>query len=186
MRPLILCVDDSIVMIRWLTRMLSDLDAEVITVTSADQGLAVLLGRDVAVVVADYEMPEMDGVEFLAQARQIQPETTRILLTGNSSAETALASVNRGEVFRYLTKPIEPVALRHAIDAALVQHQAARMLEEAKRRRERSERLRGAIVEEYPDLLTVARDDAGRYRPGPPLVVEQCEGLAAISVLAQR
>lgn len=186
MRPLILCVDDSIVMVRWLTRMLEELDAEVIGVTSADQGLAVMLGRDVAVVVADYEMPEMDGVEFLAQVRQIQPETTRILLTGHSSVETALAGVNRGEVFRFLTKPIEPVALRHAIDAALVQHQEARLLEEAKRRRERSARLRAAIVEENPDLLSVPRDDAGRYRPGPALSPERCEGLAAIAVLAQR
>jgi len=89
----------------------------------AAEGLAALKsGRKFGVVVSDMTMPEMNGVEFLRQARQISPDTVRLMLSGNGDQATAVAAVNEGCVFKFLSKPCHPQALAGAIEAALSQY----------------------------------------------------------------
>lgn len=76
-----------------------------------------------AVVVVDMRMPGMSGLELLAEARDRFPDTTRIMLTGNSDQKTAMDAVNHGQVFRFLTKPCPAEELELAIRAGLRQHQ---------------------------------------------------------------
>jgi response regulator RpfG family c-di-GMP phosphodiesterase len=76
-----------------------------------------------AVVVADMRMPGMSGLELLAEAHSRFPDTTRIMLTGNADQKTAMDAVNRGQVFRFLTKPCPAEELELAIRAGLRQHQ---------------------------------------------------------------
>jgi response regulator RpfG family c-di-GMP phosphodiesterase len=72
-----------------------------------------------AVVVSDYQMPGMNGIEFLAKICETSPETTRIMLTGNADRQSAIDAVNRGNVFRFLTKPCEREVFASCLDAAL-------------------------------------------------------------------
>lgn len=58
-----------------------------------------------AVIVSDYRMPEMDGIEILAQARELFPDTVRIMLTGQADMQAAIDGINQGNIFRFLTKP---------------------------------------------------------------------------------
>jgi len=74
-----------------------------------------------AVVVADMNMPGMDGVEFLSHVRHFNQDTVRIMLTGNADMGTAVDAVNQGNIFRFLTKPCEPEELAIALEAALKQ-----------------------------------------------------------------
>ncbi len=76
-----------------------------------------------AVVVADMRMPGMSGLELLTEARSRFPDTTRIMLTGNADQKTAMDAVNRGQVFRFLTKPCPSEELELSIRAGLRQHQ---------------------------------------------------------------
>jgi len=76
-----------------------------------------------AVVVSDMRMPGMDGVQFLERVRALSPDTTRIMLTGNADLETAQRAVNDGQIFRFLTKPCSPEALREAVRAGVQIHQ---------------------------------------------------------------
>jgi response regulator RpfG family c-di-GMP phosphodiesterase len=76
-----------------------------------------------AVVIADMRMPGMSGLDLLTEARFRFPDTTRIMLTGNSDQKTATDAVNHGQVFRFLTKPCPPEELELAIRAGLRQHQ---------------------------------------------------------------
>ncbi len=76
-----------------------------------------------AVVVADMRMPGMSGLELLAEASSRFPDTTRIMLTGNADQKTAMDAVNRGQVFRFLTKPCPAEELELAIRAGLRQYQ---------------------------------------------------------------
>ncbi len=76
-------------------------------------------GGRYAVIVSDMRMPEMNGVELLARFRQQSPDTVRIMLTGNSDQETAVAAVNDGDVFRFLNKPCPPQELAEAINSGL-------------------------------------------------------------------
>ncbi len=75
-----------------------------------------------AVIVSDMRMPGMDGVELLSRFRRESPATVRIMLTGNSDQETAVAAVNEGDVFRFLNKPCSPQELAAAINDGLEQY----------------------------------------------------------------
>jgi response regulator RpfG family c-di-GMP phosphodiesterase len=76
-----------------------------------------------AVVVSDQRMPGMDGTELLSRIKELSPDTTRIMLTGNADQATAMEAVNRGAIFRFLTKPCEPDLLAATIEAGIRQHE---------------------------------------------------------------
>ena len=83
-------------------------------------------GETYAVVVADMQMPGMDGVQLLSRFRQQTPDTVRIMLTGNADQLTAVEAINRGHIFRFLNKPCSMDALAQAITDGLRQHQLIR------------------------------------------------------------
>ena len=72
-----------------------------------------------AVIVADMQMPGMNGLEFLRKVQAQSPDSVRIMLTGNADQKTAMDAVNDGHVFRFLTKPCPPPTLVPALEAAL-------------------------------------------------------------------
>ena len=76
-----------------------------------------------AVVVADMQMPGIKGIQFLQEAESFAPDTVRIMLTGNADQKTAMDAVNRGHVFRFLTKPCPPEELAFALKAGVKQYQ---------------------------------------------------------------
>jgi PAS domain S-box-containing protein len=75
------------------------------------------------VIVSDLEMSGMSGVEFLAQARQIHPQTVCILATGHTDLNIGVEATNKGLVFRFLNKPVTPERLTDAIEEAFAQHE---------------------------------------------------------------
>jgi CheY-like chemotaxis protein len=77
---------------------------------------------DTSVIVSDMRMPGMDGATFLARARVSTPDAIRILLTGQTDVTSAIAAVNEGQIYRFLTKPCPPPELLKAIEAACTQH----------------------------------------------------------------
>jgi response regulator RpfG family c-di-GMP phosphodiesterase len=105
-------------------RKLHDVD----TALGGDDALAHIRDHGpYAVIVADMTMPGMDGVALLEQVRVRSPETVRLMLTGNADQQTAVDAVNRGAVFRFLTKPCPPEILHPALEYALKQHELERM-----------------------------------------------------------
>ena len=79
-----------------------------------------------AVVVADMRMPGMSGVEVLEQVRLLAPDTVRMMLTGNADQQTALEAVNRGHVFRFMTKPCPPDEFAQFLEAGIEQYRLIR------------------------------------------------------------
>ena len=107
-----------------------------------------------AVVVTDYKMPWMNGTQFLAKVMDFAPDTVRIMLTGQADLRTAVDAVNRGHIFRFLTKPCEPDVFQAGLDAALEQYQlrhAERLLLE--------QTVRGSI-EVMAEVLAIANPTA--------------------------
>ena len=102
--PTILLVDDEERILRSL-RMLFLTGYNVRTTTDVNEAIRILRDEQVHVIVSDQRMPVMQGSELLKIARETSPATMRILLTGYSDLEASIASVNEGEVFRYLLKP---------------------------------------------------------------------------------
>ncbi|MCI0535464.1 MAG: response regulator [Verrucomicrobiales bacterium] len=88
-----------------------------------EQGLSVIGAQGpYAVVVADMQMPRMNGLEFLKKLEEVSPDTVRIMLTGNADQKTAADAVNQGHVFRFLTKPCSTEDLAFTLTAALKQY----------------------------------------------------------------
>ncbi len=113
----ILLVDDEERILRSLGLLLR-MQYEVITTTKGSEALILLKEQEFHVLISDQRMPEMTGTEVLRQAREISPHTIRILLTGYADAEASLASINEGEVFRYINKPWGPKELRDTVGLA--------------------------------------------------------------------
>ena len=122
----ILCVDDEPRVLESLENHLA-LDYDVVTATSGADGLRALASRPFAVVMSDMRMPGMNGATFLARARELYPETTRMLLTGQADLHDAASAINEGNIFRLLLKPCETSLLLAAVAAAFRQHELVRM-----------------------------------------------------------
>jgi len=77
------------------------------------------------VVVSDMRMPGMDGAKFLAIVRTISPDSIRVMLTGYNDIEAAVRAVNEGQIFRFLTKPVNPETLLDTLRACVAQYHSA-------------------------------------------------------------
>jgi DNA-binding NtrC family response regulator len=161
--PVVLCVDDDPEIVTSVARFLRLDGYEVVTSTSPTQALAILGSRAVAVLVSDYEMPEMNGIELAVKARRLQPETVRMLLTGRGTLDTAVEGINVGEVYRFLSKPYDPGALRREVAAAVAHHAEVVASEREKSTVVRRQRLISALEADYPGITAVPRDEDGAY-----------------------
>jgi len=120
--PSILCVDDEPRIVEGLAVQLRR-DYQVLAANGGNSALQILKDKGApAVIVSDMRMPGMDGATLLKHVKQLYPETTRILLTGEPGRDAAIAAVNEGQIFRFLTKPCPPDQLRSAIGAGVVHH----------------------------------------------------------------
>jgi response regulator RpfG family c-di-GMP phosphodiesterase len=124
-RSRILVVDDEEAILETMTYTFED-DYHVLTATSADQALKVLeQDGPVAVVISDQRMPEMTGVEFLSRVFEMDPTTTRIILTGFADMNAIIRAINDGHVYAYITKPWEPADLKQVVRRAVDHHALA-------------------------------------------------------------
>jgi DNA-binding NtrC family response regulator len=122
----VLFVDDEERILRSL-RMLFRGRYNVLMTTSGHEALQILGSRPVHAVISDQRMPEMMGVDLLRQVRLASPATMRLLLTGYSDLQAIVASVNDGEIFRFIEKPWQPQYLIDTIEQAvqIAQHEFA-------------------------------------------------------------
>jgi response regulator RpfG family c-di-GMP phosphodiesterase len=146
----ILCVDDEPKVLEGLVLNLRR-HYRVSTASNGQGGLAIIDGNDPpAVVVSDMRMPEMDGAAFLSQVKERSPDTIRILLTGQTDLDSAIAAVNHGQVFRFLTKPCNSQNFLTAMEAAAAQY---RLITAERELLEKT--LRGSI-KALTDILSLA------------------------------
>lgn len=116
-KPKVLLVDDEERILRSLGLLLR-MQYQVFATSDGHEALAILKREKIHVLISDQRMPIMTGSELLRHAREIAPDTVRILLTGYADADAALEAVNEGEIFRYINKPWGPKELRDTIAQA--------------------------------------------------------------------
>lgn len=128
-KPTILCVDDEVDNVDALERIFRK-RFHVLKATSGRQALEILqTNREaVALIITDQRMPEMTGVEFLEKTLPTHPETVRILLTGYTDLDSVISAVNQGQIFRYLTKPWDPVDLSNTVERAVERYELGQEL----------------------------------------------------------
>ncbi|MDD2467189.1 MAG: response regulator [Desulfobulbus sp.] len=118
----ILFVDDEPNVLQSIQRQLRK-RFDLVTADSGQEALSVLKEQGpFAVIVSDMRMPGMNGVELLSLAKNLYPETVRLMLTGNADQETAMEAVNNGQIFRFLTKPCPQATFVTSLALALRQY----------------------------------------------------------------
>jgi len=90
---------------------------------SADEALPILEKEDIQVVLSDQRMPGMTGISFFSAIKEKYPDALKMILTGYSDIDAVIEAINAGQVFRYLTKPWNPVELNLAIEEAFERHE---------------------------------------------------------------
>jgi len=114
----LLVVDDEPHISAALFRMLRRDGYRILIAASGVEALEILAINRVQVIISDQRMPEMSGTEFLDKVRQMYPDTIRMILSGYTDLRVVTESVNRGAVFKFLTKPWDDDQLRdHVRDA---------------------------------------------------------------------
>ena len=127
----VLCVDDEPNILSSLRRLLRAEGYQVLLAEGGAAGLAVLEAEHVDIVISDMRMPEMDGAQFLERVRNKWPDTIRLLLTGYADIQSILDAINRGEIYRYVTKPWNDndllLIVRHALERKELEREKQRL-----------------------------------------------------------
>lgn len=90
----------------------------VLTAESAEEGMAILAKENVQVILSDQRMPKMTGIEFFESILHQYPDPIRILITGYTDINAVIDAINRGQVYKYLTKPWQEDEVRNFIEKA--------------------------------------------------------------------
>lgn len=115
----ILCVDDEPNVLNSLKRLFLDNDYIILTATSGQDGLRILEQEHVQIVLSDYRMPGMNGVDFLKAVRHLSPDTVRIVLSGYADTSSIVSAINEGQVYKFIPKPWNDDDLKVTISNAL-------------------------------------------------------------------
>ncbi len=105
-RAPVLIVDDEEIVIASITAFLQlDADFDVHGFTDPEQAARFAEDSPIDVVVSDYLMPKMNGIQLLSRVKELQPEASRVLLTGHADKQSAIKAINEVALYQYLEKP---------------------------------------------------------------------------------
>lgn len=147
----VLIVDDEPKIYHALRRALHREPYDVVYASGGAEALKLLGERSIDVIIADQNMPEMQGSMLLSRVRQQFPDIVRMMLTGDARLETVMAAVNKGEIYRFFTKPCNEseliISLRDALQMRALKFEAARLLDTVKKQNAQIHSLQDAAGE---------------------------------------
>ena len=114
----VLLLDDEENILRALARVLRRDGYKILMATRAQDAFELLAKHDVQVILSDQRMPEMNGTEFLSRVKDLYPDTIRIVLSGYTDLKSVTDAINKGAIYKFLTKPWDDDQLRHNISQA--------------------------------------------------------------------
>jgi two-component system NtrC family sensor kinase len=116
----ILCVDDERNVLKALERLFLDSDYEIITAESGEEGLEILKDTEpVQLIISDYRMPGMNGVDFLKEVCNLKPDTIKIVLSGYADTASIVEAINEGRIYKFVPKPWNDDDLKVTVSNAL-------------------------------------------------------------------
>jgi len=118
----LLIADDEENVRTFLSQYFSRMGYRTTTASNGEKALRILEGINPDLILADYRMPNMDGVAFLSRAQEIRPDAMRILLTAYGDLKVAMAAINQANVYRFIPKPWDNHDLLLTVQRALEHH----------------------------------------------------------------
>ena len=169
----LLVLDDESLILTSLEHLFED-DYDVFTTSDAETALALARAHDLAVILCDERMPGVSGHEFLRRVREVS-RATRLMISGYADITALTEAVNSGQIFAYVSKPWDPMALKATVKAAVTHF---KLVQEVDQERE----LLRALMENVPDLIYF-KDCQSRFtkvnRAQAHEAVEGCIGCTA-------
>ncbi len=163
-RASIMFVDDEEHVLFALRRLLLDEPYEIRTVCDPQVALKEILNDPPIVVVADYQMPQMLGTEFLARVKKVNTSVVRIILTGRPDIQAVLSAVNDGHVYRFILKPWDDDELKMALRAAVDYTRLFRERETLLRELDQKRATLDALEEVHPGITRLPpQSEEGAY-----------------------
>lgn len=123
MERTLLLIDDEDNIIAALMRLLRRDGYRILKAGSGMEGLEILAQNEVGVIISDQRMPGMTGVEFLSNVKVLYPDTVRIVLSGHTELNAVTDAINRGAIYKFLTKPWEDDLLRANVEEAFQRYE---------------------------------------------------------------
>ncbi len=157
----ILIVEDEEFVRRALERLLMRDGYTVLSAPGAEEALAILEKEEVDIVISDHLMPGMKGLEFLEIVRKRRPETLRIILTGFADTDMVIEAINKGEVYRFLTKPWNDDDLRLTVRLALRHQETERKYRDLLEMLREQEEVLQLLEMRYPGISEMTKDAEG-------------------------
>jgi DNA-binding NtrC family response regulator len=163
MTTTIVCVDDDAQIASSVARALRKEKFHALATTEPEEALEWCLEHDVAVLIADYSMPGMTGIQLAERVRVHRPSTVRVLLTGNVELDTAVAGINQAEIFRFVAKPFDREVLTSVVRQAVARHRemAAVALEHEQAARRHA--ISTDLESRFPTITHPSRAHDGAY-----------------------
>lgn len=124
----VLFVDDEENILRSVERLFREKDFTLRSALNAREALSIVQEEAVAVIVSDNLMPGMSGIEMLCRVRELSPSTVKVLMTAHADLPTAVAAINRSEIFRFVIKPWENNELAWVVEESLTRYRTIRDL----------------------------------------------------------
>lgn len=129
-QPEIVLVDDEEMVLTSVSALLMlETECNVHTFLSPVEAIRHLETHPVDLVVSDYLMPQMNGIQLLAKAKELQPEAARVLLTGHADKGSAIQAINAVGLYHYLEKPWENAQLLMIVNSAVERTQLLRQVQ---------------------------------------------------------
>jgi DNA-binding NtrC family response regulator len=130
-KPSVLIVDDEEMVITSLRAYLQlETDYQIEGFTSPEQALKFIESNPIDIAVSDYLMPKISGIQLLAKAKAVQPEASRVLLTGHADKQSAIQAINEVGLYQYVEKPWENAQLLLIIQNGIERTRLLRTLRE--------------------------------------------------------
>lgn len=157
----ILVVDDDEMFLEFVQRMLSGGNINITTATSGKQGLEILKKQEVSMVLSEYRMPLMNGLEFLGKVKIIYPEILTVLLTEHADIELAIRAINEVGVYKFFLKPLDDTDFKITIKRALESLQVIKERNILIQKVKSHEAMVMDLEKKYPGITKVERDEDG-------------------------
>ncbi|MEJ2662099.1 MAG: response regulator [Desulfobacteraceae bacterium] len=157
----ILVVDDEPKILKAIQRILRNENYNILTADSAADGLRMLEGREVDMVISDQNMPFMTGLEFLQRVKADHPGTLTMMLTGEKEIEIAVQAINHAGVYKFILKPWDDDDLKVTIRRALESLDLIRERDVLSQRVKERDAILRNLEKSHPGITQVNRDADG-------------------------
>ena len=157
----ILFVDDEPHVLKSFQRALRKESYTLMTATGGEEGLKLLEAREVSLVISDYNMPHMNGLEFLKEVKALYPHILAIMLTGQAEIEVAVQAINEAGVYKFIQKPWDDsdlkITIRRALESIDLISERDRLLQKVKSR----DAILKELEKKHPGITKIERDEDG-------------------------